>query len=139
MPISRIIGIALGTIVSLNLQFGVVWAATDQSPVTAPYSSISARTSPTALATEGASMLKGSGTPSNLTMNRHTPVATYQVTRSAPQEDDPVIWQHPIPTVGALLLRYLEDQPVGHPPTPIIHQVLNDEDLAIVAEVQLRF
>ena len=57
-------------------------------------------------------------------------------------EGDPVIWQHPISTAiplsSALILRNLEGEPVG-PTTPTAAQVLDDNDLAVVVGVQIRF
>ena len=149
MPTYRMVVLALGAIISLSQQPGVTWAAADQTPVTAPDSSILARTSPAEFVTEGALMLKGLGTCSNfqqprssLTMDKHTAVVTHGWTPSASREADPLIWQHPIPSAfslsGALILRDLEAEPAG-PTTSTAAQILDEDDLAVVAGVRLKF
>jgi len=55
---------------------------------------------------------------------------------------DPVIWQYPLPTAtplsGTFILRNLEGEP-AEPTTPTAGQILDDNDLAVVAGVKLRF
>ncbi len=146
----RMIGLALGAVVSLSQQPGVTWAAADQAPVTAADSSTLTRTSPAELATESPLMLSGRGARSNsqlprssLTMDKRPAAVPRGWTPSAPREGDPVIWQHPIPTAiplsSALILRDLESEPAGRSPTPTATQILDDADLTIVAGVQFRF
>jgi len=82
MPRYRMIGIALAAVVSLSQQPGVTWAAADQTPPTAPDSSILVRTSPAEPAIERDPRLKGLGRSQalypftsshapSLTMDRH--------------------------------------------------------------------
>ena len=109
MAMYRMVVVALGAAVSLSLQPGVTWAVADQIP---------------------------------LTSERRTATVTRKLTPSASPEGDPVIWQHPIssaiPLSSALILRELEGEPAG-PTTPTAVQILDDDDLAVVAGVQFRF
>ncbi len=153
MPMHRMVVIALGAVVWLNLQPEVTWAAADQTSITAPDASILTRTSPAELVMEGTPTLKERRALSNflpphqqrrssLTMDGHAVVVSHGLESSALREDDPMIWQHPIPSViplsSALILRELGDEPTG-PTTPTAAQVLSDDDLAVVAGVRLRF
>ena len=149
----RMIGLALTVVVSLSQQPRVTWAAADQTPLPAPDSSTLTRTSPAQPAIEDDPMVKGlwavsSPLPidqllrSSLAMDRRTAVVIHGVRRSALREEDPVIWQHPLPTIMPLsstfILRELADEPAG-PRTPTAVQILDDDDLAVVAGVRLRF
>ncbi len=153
MAMCRVIVIALGVIVSLSQQPGVTWAAADQTPLPAPDASLLTRISPAQPALEADPMLNGlwvvsSPLPmdqslrSSLAMDSRTAVAIDGLRRAASQEEDPVIWQLPLPTVmplsSTLILRGLGNTPAG-PRTPTAVQILDDEDLAVIAGVRLRF
>jgi len=73
-------------------------------------------------------------------MDRRAAIVPYQVTLSVSREDDSTIsLPTAIPFSGALMLGDLESKPAGQPSTPTANQMLNDDDLAIVAGVWLRF
>ncbi len=155
MPPYRMIGIALGAIISLNLQSGVAGAVTDQTPAPASDSEILGKKPPATLATGSASNAAGTVGARNLLalyqppcssriMDMCATVDAYQhATLAASQKSAHALWEHPLPAAsplsGALVLGDPEEKPARRPLTPAANQTLSDSDPTILAQVRFKF